>query len=105
MLRAGGTLYQLRDNGTVSNLYNAELVNKTTKMVKFEMRPTDPDTKIQYIRKEDQIKMGSSLKVTFFVLRPQKSVSKYKSEIGIEIWSEGKLIDRIKTNFIAPPSE
>ncbi|OYZ44418.1 MAG: cytochrome c oxidase accessory protein CcoG, partial [Sphingobacteriales bacterium 24-40-4] len=35
VLRAGGTLYQLRDNGTVSNLYNAELVNKTTKMVKF----------------------------------------------------------------------
>ncbi|MDO8993292.1 MAG: cytochrome c oxidase accessory protein CcoG, partial [Daejeonella sp.] len=44
VLRAGGTLYQLRDNGTVSNLYNAELVNKTTKMVKFEMRPIDPDT-------------------------------------------------------------
>ncbi len=105
LLRAGGTLYQLRDNGTVSNLYNAELVNKTTKMVKFEMRPVDPDTKIQYIRKEDEINKGSSVKVTFFVLRSQKSVGKYKSEIGIEIWSEGKLVDKIKTNFIAPPIE
>ncbi len=105
LLRAGGTLYQLRDNGTVSNLYNAELVNKTTKLVKFEMRPIDPDTEIQYIRKEDEIKKGRSVKVTFFVIRPQKSVDKYKSEIGIEIWSEGKLIDKIKTNFIAPPNE
>ena len=105
VLRAGGTLYQLRDNGTVSNLYNAELVNKTTKLVKFEMRPMQPDTKIQFIRKEDEIQKGSSVKVTFFVFRPQKSVDKYKSEIGIEIWSEGKLIDKIKTNFIAPPNE
>jgi len=105
VLRAGGTLYQLRDNGTVSNLYNAELVNKTTKLVKFEMIPTDQDTKIQFIRKEAEIKKGSSIKLTFFVIRPQKSVDKYKSEIVIEIWSEGKLIDKIKTNFIAPPNE
>jgi mannose-1-phosphate guanylyltransferase len=74
-------------------------------MVKFEMRPVDPDTRIQYIREEDEIKKGSSVKVTFFVLKPQKSVRKYKSEIGLEIWSEGKLVDKIKTNFIAPPSE
>jgi cytochrome c oxidase accessory protein FixG len=105
VLRAGGTLYQLRDNGTVSNLYNVELVNKTTKLVKFEMRPKDQGTEIQFIRKEAEIKKGSSIKLTFFVIRPQKSVDKYKSEIVIEIWSEGKLIDKIKTNFIAPPNE
>jgi cytochrome c oxidase accessory protein FixG len=105
LLRAGGTLYQLRDDGTVSNLYNAELVNKTTNLVKFEMKPVDPDTKIQFIRKENEINKGSSVKVTFFVIRSQKRVNKYKSEIEIEIWSEGKFVDKIKTNFIAPPSE
>jgi len=105
ILRAGGTLYQLRDNGTVSTLYNAELVNKTTKLVKFEIIPTDQDTKIQFVRKEAEINKGSSVKLTFFVIRPQKSVDKYKSEIKIEIWSEGKLIEKIKTNFIAPPND
>jgi cytochrome c oxidase accessory protein FixG len=105
LLRASGTLYQLRNDGTVSNLYNAELVNKTTKVVSFKMKPSDPDTKIQLIRKENEIKKGSSVKVTFFVIRSQKRVNKYKSEIVIEIWSEGKLVDKIKTNFIAPPIE
>lgn len=104
ILRAGGTLYQLRDNGTVSNLYNAELVNKTPKLVSFEMKASDPDVKIQYIRQEKQIKKGGSVKVTFFVIRPQKGISKYKSEIGIQVLSDGKLIDEIKTNFIAPPN-
>ena len=104
ILRASGTLYQLRENGSVSNLYNAELVNKTSKMLDFEMKPVDPGTEIHYIRKEDKIKKASSVKLTFFVLKPQKTVEKYKSEIEIEIWSDGKLIDKIKTNFIAPPN-
>lgn len=104
ILRAGGTLYQLRDDGTVSNLYNAELVNKTSKLVNFEMKASDPDVKIQYIRKEDKIKKGGSMKVTFFVIRPQKSIHKYKSNIEIEIFSNGEEIDEINTNFIAPPN-
>jgi cytochrome c oxidase accessory protein FixG len=104
ILRAGGTLYQLRDDGTVSNLYNAELVNKTSKLVNFEMKASDPDVKIQYIRKEDKIEKGGSMKVTFFVIRPQKSIHKYKSKIEIEIFSNGEEIDEINTNFIAPPN-
>jgi polyferredoxin len=105
LLRAGGTIYQLRDDGTVSNLYNAELVNKTTNLVKFKMKPVDSDTKIQFIREKNIINKGSSVKVTFFVIRSQKRVDKYKSEIEIEIWSDGKFVDKIKTNFIAPPCE
>jgi hypothetical protein len=105
LLRAAGTIYQLRDDGTVSNLYNAELVNKTTNWVKFEMKPVDSDTKIQYVREKNIINKGSSVKVTFFVIRSQKRVNKYKSEIEIEIWSDGKFVDKIKTNFIAPPYE
>lgn len=104
ILRAAGTLYQLRNDGTVSNLYNAELVNKTSKLVNFEMKASDPDVKIQYIRKEDKIKKGGSMKVTFFVIRPQKSIHKYKSKIEIEIFSNGEEIDEINTNFIAPPN-
>jgi len=104
VLRAGGTLYQLRDNGTVSNLYNAELVNKTSDNINFELKAEDDDIKIQFIRKESQIKKGSVIKVTFFVIRPQKDIEKYKSEIELEIFSNGKKIDEIKTNFIAPPN-
>ncbi len=103
ILRAGGTLYQLRDNGTVSNLYSAELVNKTSKVVKFELKPSDENVKIEFIRKEDKINKGGSVKVTFFVIRPQKEISKYKSEIGLKVISDGKLIDELNTNFIAPP--
>lgn len=103
VLRAGGTLYQMRTDGTVSNLYNAELVNKTNRNLKFEIVPVDSDVKIQFIRQESTLKKESNVKLTFFVIYPQDRVAKYKSEIELEVVSDGKVIDLVETTFIAPP--
>eukprot|EP01132_Coremiostelium_polycephalum_P013853 gene13853-16850_t len=106
MLRASGTLYQIREKDkTVSNLYNAELVNKTSKAIHFEIRSENPDAKIQYIQKEQELKYGGNVKLTFFVILPQKSIKQYKTEIGFKLISEGKVIDRFTSTFIAPPNE
>ena len=105
ILRAGGTLYQLRDNDhTVSNLYNTELVNKTSHPITFQIVPDNKDVKIQYIQKEDQVAVGKSVKITFFVIMPQKSIKEYKSYVSFKLISKGKEIDHFETTFIAPPN-
>lgn len=106
ILRAGGTLYQLRDkNHTVSNLYNTELVNKTSHPISFQIVPDDKDVKIQYIQQEDQVAVGKSVKITFFVIMPQKSIKEYKSFVSFKLMSRGKAIDHFETTFIAPPND
>lgn len=106
ILRAGGTLYQLRDGDhTVSNLYNTELINKTTHPIKFEIVPDDRNAKIQFIQKENSVNVGSSVKITFFVILPQRSIRKYKSDISFKLISNGKEIDHFETTFIAPPND
>lgn len=103
ILRAGGTLYQLRDKDkTVSNLYNSELVNKTNSTIAFKIVPDDKQAKIQYIQHETEVKAGSSVKITFFVILPQQGIRQYKSDIGFKLISKGKVIDHFKTTFIAP---
>jgi cytochrome c oxidase accessory protein FixG len=104
ILRAGGTLYQLRDDGTVSNLYNAELINKTSEVISFLILMPDQQTKIQYITKPEKIKRGESAKLTFFLIRPQHYIQNYKSGITLKIVSNGKIISKAKTTFIAPPN-
>lgn len=103
ILRARGTLYQLREDGTVSNLYNAELVNKTNKTAVVKLVPVDRSYRLQYIVKDSVLLPGESAKLTFFVTRDQKSVQKYKSDIDIVVLSDGKEINKIGTTFIAPP--
>ncbi len=102
ILRAGGTIYQLRDDHTISNLYNTELVNKTNKAIEFEIRPDNPKIKIQYIQKENKIEGGSSLKLTFFVIMPPHEIKNHKSDISFKLLTNGKVIDTFKTTFIAP---
>lgn len=104
ILRAGGTLYQLRDDNTVSNLYNAELVNKANRPLAFRIVPAEKGTQIQYIRQVDKLDKGESTKITFFIIRPQKAIKEYKSDIELDVFSEGVLIDKMQTTFIAPPN-
>ncbi len=105
ILRASGTLYQMRDKDrTVSNLYNAELVNKTGSSLKFKILPDDPSTKIEYIQAADELLYGGSAKITFFVIRPQADITVYKSEVGFKLISEGKVIEHFTSTFIAPPN-
>jgi cytochrome c oxidase accessory protein FixG len=105
MLRASGTLYQMRDDNLVSNLYNAELVNKTGKPLTFEIVPEDAAAQIQYIQKENKLAYGGTVKLTFFVLMPQDAVKKFKTEMKFKLLSNGRVIDRFKTTFIAPPKD
>lgn len=104
VLRASGTLYQERGDSTVSNLYNAELINKTPNAIKFKLISPEEDTKIQFIRNENTLQKGQSIKLTFFIIRPQKEISKYKSEIELHVLSAGKLLQKVNTTFIAPPT-
>ncbi|MES3017169.1 MAG: cytochrome c oxidase accessory protein CcoG [Bacteroidota bacterium] len=104
ILRASGTLYQLRNDGTVSNLYNAELINKTSGAIDFTISMPDKQTRIQYINKSGKIQKGESVKLTFFLIRPQQYINEYKSGVTLGIVSGGKVISRAKTTFIAPPN-
>lgn len=105
ILRAGGTLYQERDNGSVSNLYNAEFINKTTRTISFELKPEDKAYQIDFINKNGILKKGESVKLTFFVTKQKGKVEKYKTAINlILIEDKNRVLDEIETTFIAPPS-
>lgn len=106
MLRASGTLYQIRENDqTVSNLYNAEMINKTNKPLAFAIVPEDKNVKIQYIQKVSGLPYGGSAKMTFFVILPLKSIKTFKSKIRFNLVSGGRILDKFESTFIAPPND
>ena len=102
VLRASGMLYQVLPDGFVSNLYNAELVNKTSETIKIEIVPEDARTRIKWIQPFDKLDKEITQKVTFFVIVPQKEISKTKTELTLLVKQNGTVIDRIKTNFLGP---
>lgn len=105
ILRASGTIYQLREKDkAVSNLYTAELVNKTNRTITFRIVPDDKHMKIQWVQKADSIQYGSSIKITFFAIMPLEQIKSYKTKVGFKLMSDNDITDEFETTFIAPPN-
>lgn len=103
LLRAKGSTYQMRDDGTVSNLYNLELINKSGKDINFELKPQDDKLKIQLVNSIHQLKKDNSAKMSFFIIGDKKDITKYKTDIKVMIISDDEVVETLKTTFISPP--
>ncbi|ADY50953.1 cytochrome c oxidase accessory protein CcoG [Pseudopedobacter saltans DSM 12145] len=104
VLRAGGTLYQEQQDGYISNLYNGEFVNKTTKPVKVDIEGVDKNVKIKWIQPVDSLARESSKKGTFFLLMPKNKINQAKNVIKLRVLENGQETYEIKTNFLGPVS-
>ncbi len=103
VLRASGTLFQMRPDGSVSNLYNAELINKTNKDIVFEFRSTNADDQIQVIRGAKILPKESTVNLTFFLIKNPKKISKYKTEVDFEVRANHKVVSTATTTFFSQP--
>ena len=104
VLRASGTLYQTNVDGTISNLYHAELINKTNKAIKFTFKSKDSADKIKFIQLPKQLPKEGSTQLTFFLIKKPESIKEYKSDVAFEIIADGKVISTAKTTFFAQPN-
>lgn len=103
VLRASGTLYQSRGADKTSNLYNAELINKTNKTIKFTFRSKDKGDEVNFIQKADVLPKEGSAHLTFFLIRKNKSITKYKTSAVFEIVVNGEILSTATTSFFAQP--
>ncbi len=102
ILRTPGLLFQKVDDGHISNLYNYEIINKTNQDLPIEMRLAQEDGEIKLVGQLPMAKAGEVAKGAMFIIMPNDKVSGRKNTLHIEVYSNGKLIDKTKTNFFAP---
>ena len=103
LLRTPGMLYQENDDGTISNLYNYQIINKTRQDKAIEIRLQDvPGGKIRIIGQLDTAKANEQTKGSLFIDLPEGYLKERSQNIRLEIWSDGKKTDVIKTSFLGP---
>lgn len=103
LLRAKGSGYQVHDDGTVSNLYSLELINKTSAAIPFVLEPLAEGMTIRMVNPITELKAGGTAQLTFFLVGPQRLVKQYKTDVRIRVISGGKVVETLKTTFVAPP--
>jgi len=104
VLRQRGVVFTELADGSIQNIYNATIINKSNHPYKnLEIKLLEPVGKITVSGTEDVLNLDKEevKQVMIFVDMPKGAVhGKKKIEIGI--FENGKMIDSYKTVFIAP---
>jgi cytochrome c oxidase accessory protein FixG len=104
VLKVPGTLYQLNDNGGVTNLYNVEFVNKTFEDLPLELKVIDPP--FASITRPDNnpiiVPAESMMKVICFLELPAASILESRTIITLGVYRNGQQVEKLKVKFIGP---
>ncbi|MGE0567390.1 MAG: cytochrome c oxidase accessory protein CcoG [Bacteroidia bacterium] len=102
ILRAKGMLYQEQPNNEISNLFSIKLVNKTRSDMPVDLKVENLPSHIQMIGKDLNVKAEGITESTFFVFINKSDIKKRKTKIKIGVYSNGKKIKTVSTNFLGP---
>jgi len=103
VLRTPGMLYQKTDDTHISNLFTIQLVNKTFADLPIELKVVEPAGQIKWVGNGIlNLKEQSVAESVFFLVIPKSQITKTKTKVKFEIYSNGKKIDVAETSFLGP---
>lgn len=103
ILRAPGALFQQMPDGGYSNLYTVRLVNKTSRNLPVELKLAAPAGSLQVMGAGDIVVAAQKAAQNSVLIELAPSVMKPgTTPLVIEVYSNGKKLDTLKTAFIGP---
>jgi cytochrome c oxidase accessory protein FixG len=102
IFRAPGKVYQEQADNKISNLYMIKLVNNTYKNVPIQIKINNPDAELKIIGKDISLPELSVSETEFLILFPKDKIKTTLIPLTIQVLTEGKVINEIKTTFLGP---
>lgn len=102
IVRTPGMLFQKRENGDISNLYQLSMVNKTNDPIDVRLELLAPEGELEIVGNAIKLESHGKGEGAFFVIIPPDKLTKMSEKIEIGIFSGDKRIKTIKTNFLGP---
>ncbi|MEO1434175.1 MAG: 4Fe-4S dicluster domain-containing protein [Bacteroidota bacterium] len=102
LLRTPGMLFQQTEDNQISNLYNYQVINKTTKDMPIELFAKNFEGTIEWVGSSPTAKAGKIAEGALFIRIPNENLIDRKTKLIIEVQSNGKVVDLVKTNFLGP---
>lgn len=102
--RVKGHTYQVTDEGMVSNLFDAKIINKSREDIPITIQVLDEDGVVKLVGHHEGIVLGKEAlnKITFFVEYPKDKVPSGSSKIKVGVYEGDKQIQVVNANFLGP---
>lgn len=103
ILRTPGMLYQTNDDGSISNLYNYKVINKTNKEMTLNFVPVNEGFIIKMVGHNPTLNEQATAEGAFFLSAPESAFELGKTFTKLQIVdAEGKVIDKVKVRITGP---
>lgn len=102
ILRTPGMMYQERPDGTVTNLYQVKMVNKTNESHLVEFKLIEPKGKIEMVGDNINLELQGIGAGAFFIVVNPEDLDGISTNVKVGVYSEGELIETVKTRFLGP---
>src|SRR5690606_35855008 len=103
ILRTPGMLYQTNDDGSISNLYNYKVINKTNNDMTLNFIPTDEGFSIGMVGENPTLTGQSTAEGAFFLSAPKTAFKLGKTFTDLQVYdADGQLIDKVKVQITGP---
>jgi hypothetical protein len=101
IIRAQGTLFQEYGPEHYSNLYNLEMVNKTSSAIKLKLKLLSPEGEIMIMGDSLKASKGEVIQRNMLIVLKKESV-KSSNHLEIGVFDGAKQIDKISSTFVGP---
>lgn len=102
VLRVAGSMYAELDNGAIRNLYTVSVVNKTARDLAVKLRLKGNVGELTVVGPPLDVKPQAMSESVFSVQIPRERLLTAIIPIVVEVVSDGKIIDEVRTNFVGP---
>lgn len=102
IIRARGTSYTMNDDGTLTNLFNYNVLNKTSEPMPIHFVLEDERAELQLVGKEIVAEVGQNTEGALFIRMPESELNDYKEKMRIGVYSGDRLIETVKVTFMGP---
>ena len=102
ILRTPGMMFQEREDGTITNLYQLKMVNKTTESLDIRLELLEPKGSVELVGGSLQLEEQGIAEGAFFVVIEPGELVKMSSKISIGVFSGERLVEKVKTKFLGP---
>ncbi len=103
ILRTPGMLYQKNDDGTISNLYNYKIINKSNRDMKISLVPLEEGYRINLVGKQPALSKQAVAEGAFFLSAASERFKLGKVQTSLGVYDEGgKLLEKVKIRITGP---
>lgn len=103
ILRTRGMIYQERPDGTLTNLYNIKILNKTKDNYPLRLELIGSKGHIEIVGDDSlYVDSGETIESTLFVVIDPDDLKGLRNEINIGVYRGDEKLDVLETTFIKP---